>query len=242
VTAQVTRQESTNQLKKAVYTFDPSTCPQYIKKQEVAGTCQWVPLPGITNTYPYYLYLYYAGVSVPEITFSNLPSIQVYRKTPDSQVQSWNAMPTVMMTAWGTTWSSLGLGPSFYTLTNGFLGVLWKTEIHEQQFPQQGWETNNYCPSLEVTNIFAISNSIVVVYETPSISSSFKLDATVSPLGVSVIVPTTTGRTYAVQYTPVLPLTNSWNILFSNIVGTGGPVSVTDSNRANQRFYRALEQ
>jgi hypothetical protein len=147
-----------------------------------------------------------------------------------------------MMTAWGTSWSSLGLGPNFYFVTNGFLAVLWKTEIHEQQFPQQGWETNNYCSSLEVTNTFAISNSIVVVYETPSISPPFKLAATVSPSGVSLTVPTTTSRTYAVEYTPVLPPTNPWHILVSNIVGTGGPVSVTDSNNAKQRFYRALEQ
>jgi hypothetical protein len=230
VAAQITRQESTNQLKKVVYTVDPSTCFQFVKKQGLTGTCQF----GL----PYYLYLYYAFIPIPEITLQNLPSIQVWRIPPNSL--GWIPMPTTMMSVFGE-WNTLTLGPSFYGITNNTLAIVWKTEVHEEQFPEKDWQTNNICPMLEVTNIFAISNKIVVVYETQSISP-FTLGATVSPSQVSVFLPTTVGKTYAVEHTPVLQPTSSWHTLVSNIVGTGGPVLITDSNGEKQRFYRALEQ
>ena len=139
VTAQVTRQESTNQLKKAVYTLDPSTTTQYIK--------QWI-IYSFCDGNPYYMYLYYAMVPIPEITVSNMPSVQVWKISPGSQ--GWTPMPAVRVSDdWN--WS---MGPSFYVLTNGVCGVLWKTETHPQQFPQLGWQQTNFCPNLEFTNIF----------------------------------------------------------------------------------------
>lgn len=52
---------------------------------------------------------------------------------------------------------------------------------------------------------------------------------------------TQTNHTYAVEYTPVLPNTN-WATL-TNISGTGGEVTVTDSKpAASQRYYRVRVQ
>ncbi|MGA9777287.1 MAG: hypothetical protein ACLPRE_15550, partial [Limisphaerales bacterium] len=81
-----------------------------------------------------------------------------------------------------------------------------------------------------------------VPYTAPA--PSFSLSASVSGGVVSIKVPTTSGYTYYVYYSTSLNPA-SWQALAgaSNISGTGGTITVTDSTSGGAaRFYRAVAQ
>ena len=72
----------------------------------------------------------------------------------------------------------------------------------------------------------------------------FSLSATASGGMVSIKIPTVSGHSYTVYYSTSLSPSN-WQVLGSNsnIAGTGGMVTVTDSTTGGaQRFYRASAQ
>jgi hypothetical protein len=56
--------------------------------------------------------------------------------------------------------------------------------------------------------------------------------------GPTVSFPSTAGRTYQVEYVNDLPAPGSWNILASNLDGSGLPMSISDTNPPAHRFYR----
>jgi hypothetical protein len=51
--------------------------------------------------------------------------------------------------------------------------------------------------------------------------------------------PTSAGENYFVQYLDALVPAASWQILATNISGSGSVVSITDTNPPDLRFYRA---
>jgi hypothetical protein len=255
--AQVARAESINPLKKAIYTVDPSKCPQMISQHGSSGTYDFIVNGGFGSRHvEYYWYGFYALVPIPELTSTSLPVVQIWRRSPETPDGLWIAMPTWRTPQdWQDGW---GEGSSMVAFTNGTLVILYKTESHPDGFPTGffdprtppglyggNWKTNDICPPSshpQGTNIYAITNLISVVYESDGTSTSFKVDAAVNSAGISLSLPTENGRTYAVEYTPVMPPTNEWTVLEKDIAGHGDPVLVKDTNRVDQRFYRALAQ
>ena len=54
--------------------------------------------------------------------------------------------------------------------------------------------------------------------------------------------PTAGGKKYFVQFVDSLAPPASWNVLATNLPGTGSVISITDANPPGRRFYRAGEQ
>jgi len=54
--------------------------------------------------------------------------------------------------------------------------------------------------------------------------------------------PTISGRHYRVDYTAILPPPGTWPVLFPSVLGTGGQMTVTNTNGAvfDQRYYRVV--
>jgi unsaturated chondroitin disaccharide hydrolase len=50
--------------------------------------------------------------------------------------------------------------------------------------------------------------------------------------------PTAAGKTYFVQYLDNLASPNSWNLLVTNVPGSGAVISISDTNPPSRRFYR----
>ena len=135
--AQATRQESSNQLKKVVYAFDPSSLPQMMMpKTDLFKLC---------NVDLYGSYRYYALVNVPEITVSNMPSVEFWWNNSGAGAPPsfWTPVPTLSVAV------NFDYGPLLCFVTNGLCGLLWKVEFHPPGFPDVGWETNNHCPELQ---------------------------------------------------------------------------------------------
>jgi len=73
--AQIVRQESTNELKKAVYTVNVAGCPQRLVESYDQGN---------------YSIHYWAMVAVPELTLSSSPSIEL-RKITSDDLSGWKS-------------------------------------------------------------------------------------------------------------------------------------------------------
>jgi hypothetical protein len=54
----------------------------------------------------------------------------------------------------------------------------------------------------------------------------------------AISFPTSTGVSYFVQYANALAAPVAWNVLATNIAGTGSVFSITDTNSVSPRFYR----
>jgi unsaturated chondroitin disaccharide hydrolase len=55
----------------------------------------------------------------------------------------------------------------------------------------------------------------------------------------AISFPTSAGKNYFVQYLDSLSPQTSWNVLATNIPGSGSVISITDTNPPERRFYRA---
>ncbi|HXR48581.1 MAG TPA: hypothetical protein VN784_14185 [Candidatus Limnocylindrales bacterium] len=93
-------------------------------------------------------------------------------------------------------------------------------------------------------NITGVMNANFYMFVPYTAVSPYSISASVSAGTVSIKFPTQSGHSYTVQYSTSLNPTN-WQTLSgaSNIAGTGGTVTVTDSTTGGAaRFYRAEAQ
>jgi len=112
VSAQVTRQVSTNGLLKVVYTADLENCPQLVKSNidPVSGE--------------YYGDKYWAIVSVPELSITNMPSIDIRVPVPEAR-----GAPA--------GWTSLDDEESVLRFGEQVIYLLWK---RYDNFSEQPWD------------------------------------------------------------------------------------------------------
>lgn len=84
------------------------------------------------------------------------------------------------------------------------------------------------------------ATSTVTVVVEPAAASPFTVRLELAPLpGWPVLsFPTTAGRLYHVECRPDLQSAGPWNLLATNVPGTGSRLHVADRNPAGRRFYR----
>ena len=92
------------------------------------------------------------------------------------------------------------------------------------------------------TNIYFTDFIIAFITEAGTNALPFTLSAAVRPSGTTISFPTETGKVYGIEYTPNLAATSAWQVLTGGIAGTGGPLTVTDTNMVDRKFYRGKAQ
>jgi rhamnogalacturonyl hydrolase YesR len=75
---------------------------------------------------------------------------------------------------------------------------------------------------------------------TVTVTVGFIAQMSLSPVAVQPVIsfPTAAGKTYFIQYVDNLGLPNSWNLLATNVPGSGAVISINDTNPPSRRFYR----
>ena len=101
--------------------------------------------------------------------------------------------------------------------------------------PNTNFQGNNTFKYLLCDSAGACATGMVTVAVEPAITAL--ISSQTAPPAASLSFLTTTGRQYFVQYRDDLAAT-SWNILATNVIGTGSATSVADTNVAPSRFYR----
>ncbi|MFO1488284.1 MAG: glycoside hydrolase family 88 protein [Verrucomicrobiota bacterium] len=72
-----------------------------------------------------------------------------------------------------------------------------------------------------------------------SVAVGLEVEIQLSPAQQPVLsFPTESGKTYFVQWRPDLSPASNWQMLATNLPGSGGVLSFADTNRLGQRFYR----
>ena len=107
-----------------------------------------------------------------------------------------------------------------------------------------GVETLKVTAAPAAGNITGVMNANFYMFVPYTAVTPYSISASVSAGTVSIKIPTQSGHSYTVQYSTSLNPTN-WQTLSgaSNIAGTGGTVTVTDSTTGGaERFYRAEAQ
>jgi hypothetical protein len=107
-----------------------------------------------------------------------------------------------------------------------------------------GVETLKVTAAPAAGNITGVMNANFYMFVPYTAVTPYSISASVSAGTVSIKFPTQSGHSYTVQYSTSLNPTN-WQTLSgaSNIAGTGGTVTVTDSTTGGAvRFYRAEAQ
>ena len=160
----------------------------------------------------------------------------------------FNSLSSTNYLAEGTASSGILLhGDSVDTLTDTTLiyGDYYFLEALKRFNDLYGQTTVTYAPDTNFTGVDAFTyqacdssgNSsfatVSVVVGLPNPTVSF------SSAGFPIVsFPTSAASSYFVQYANTLTAPLSWNLLATNLAGTGSVCSITDSNLVSQRFYR----
>jgi hypothetical protein len=86
----------------------------------------------------------------------------------------------------------------------------------------------------------ACDSSGAVSTATVTVKVGFSAQVSLSPGTAQPVIsfPTTSGKTYFVQYTESLSPPITWNLFATNLAGTGSVLSITDLPPARVRFYQ----
>lgn len=108
--------------------------------------------------------------------------------------------------------------------------------------------TLTYVPETNFTGADAFTyqicdNSGAMATATVTVQVGLKIQISLSQQSEPVIsFPSATNNAYFVQYVNALSSSNTWNVLTTNIAGTGSTLSITDSAPSIMRFYRVGQQ
>jgi len=160
----------------------------------------------------------------------------------------FNSLSSTNYLAQGTASSGILLhGDSVDTLTDTTLiyGDYYFLEALNRLNTLYGQTTLTYVPD---TNFSGVDSFTYQACDSSGASSSAAVSVTVGlpnpTLAVSSAVvrtisfPTSATNSYFVQYANSMNSPMTWNVLATNIAGTGSVRSITDTNIASQRFYR----
>jgi hypothetical protein len=115
------------------------------------------------------------------------------------------------------------------TRLNDLYGQTTLTYVPDTNFTGVDAFTYQACDSSGATSCATVS--VMVGLPNPTVA--------VSSAGFPIIsFPTSAESSYFVQYANSLTTPLSWNVLATNIAGTGSVCSITDTNIVSQRFYR----
>jgi hypothetical protein len=110
-----------------------------------------------------------------------------------------------------------------YTPKTGFYGT--------DSFTYQVCDSAGQCSTAAVTVVVLNTNQLAPFSASISLAPVTRIPA--------ISFPSSAGYVYQVDYLNSLQSPVSWNVLASNLVGSGSTISVNDSNLQPQRFYRA---
>jgi unsaturated chondroitin disaccharide hydrolase len=117
------------------------------------------------------------------------------------------------------------------TRLNQLYGQTSLTYLPDTNFYGTDTFTYQACDSSGASSSATVSVMVGLAVPNPTIA--------VSSAGfASILFPTSAGSSYFVQYANGLTAPVSWNVLATNIAGTGSACSITDTNIVAQRFYR----